>query len=90
MSTGIETWNQNLLDIGPMYPFPGTEVLWVVIGLVTWVLWHVYQARVEKKVLEHDDKLFEGKEKLRAGMELANAETLLEAIKVEGDKFRKL
>ncbi len=38
MSTGIETWNVNLLDIGPMYPFPGTEMLWVVIGIGSWIL----------------------------------------------------
>jgi len=89
MSTGIETWNMNLLDIGPMYPFPGTEMIWVLIGLATWILWHVYQARVEKNALDHENELFEGREKLRAAMDLANAETLMEAIKVEGEEFKK-
>jgi len=56
MSTGIETWNVDLLTIGPMYPFPGTEVLWVVIGLATWVIWHIWQFRLENSNFEDDLK----------------------------------
>ncbi len=47
MSTGIESWNVDLLTIGPMYPFPGSEVLLVIFGLATWIVWHIWQAKME-------------------------------------------
>lgn len=52
MSTGIEAW-KNLADIGPIYPFVGSEVMWVIIGLVLWIVWHVLQISSEK---EHHEK----------------------------------
>lgn len=48
MSTGIEAW-KNLADIGPIYPFVGSEVMWVIIGLVLWIVWHVLQISNEKE-----------------------------------------
>jgi len=48
MSTGIETW-KNLAEIGPLYPFVGTEVVLVIVGLVLWVVWHVLQISAEKE-----------------------------------------
>ncbi len=56
VSTGIETWNQDLLGIGPMYPFPGYEWLLVVIGLVTWIGWHVWQAMNESSELKDEQE----------------------------------
>jgi hypothetical protein len=47
MHTGIETWNTNLLDIGPMYPFVGSEMLLTVMGILVWLIWHLVQARAE-------------------------------------------
>jgi len=52
MSTGIESW-KNLAEIGPLYPFVGTEVALVVIGLVLWIGWHILQIRAEKE--EHEE-----------------------------------
>ncbi len=52
MSTGIEAW-KNLAEIGPLYPFVGSEVMWVIIGLVLWIVWHVLQISSEK---EHHEK----------------------------------
>ncbi len=52
MSTGIEAW-KNLADIGAIYPFVGSEVMWVIIGLVLWIVWHVLQISAEK---EHHEK----------------------------------
>ncbi len=48
MSTGIETW-KNLADIGPIYPFVGTEVILTVVGVVLWIAWHVLQISAEKE-----------------------------------------
>lgn len=48
MSTGmIETWTGNMLDIGPMYPFVGSEVVLWIVGLVFWIGWHIWQSRFE-------------------------------------------
>jgi hypothetical protein len=49
MNTGIESWNVDLMSIGPMYPFVGSEVWLAIIGVATWLIWHVIQARAETK-----------------------------------------
>ena len=56
MSTGIETWNINLLELGPVYPFVGTELMLVVVGVAAWVGWHFLQARVESQEIERESK----------------------------------
>lgn len=56
MSTGVTTWYQNLLDIGPMYPFPGNEMLLVIVGLVTWIGWHFLHARNEASELRDEQE----------------------------------
>ena len=89
MSTGIESWNVNLLEIGPMYPFPGTEILWAIIGIGSWVVWHLIQGRMEKKVLDEENQAFADKEKLKQAMQVSNAETLEEAMKLHVDGFEK-
>ncbi len=88
MSTGIETWNMNLLDIGPMYPFPGIEGLLVVIGVASWIIWHLIQLRLENKIYEEDEAKYATPDKVLAAMEASNAETLLEAMKAHGEKLK--
>jgi hypothetical protein len=62
MSTGNFTdWTGNLLDIGPLYPFVGSEMLMVVIGFVFVIGWFVLQARVESREIGEDLRLANGK-----------------------------
>ena len=62
MSTGNFTdWTGNMLDIGPLYPFVGSEVLMVVIGFVFVIGWFVLQARVESREIGEDLRLANGK-----------------------------
>jgi len=50
MATGqVESWAGNISEIGPIYPFVGTEVLWFIVGLGLWILWHVLQIAFEKR-----------------------------------------
>jgi preprotein translocase subunit YajC len=50
----VTSWAGTVTDIGPMYPFAGTEV-WMVVGVfVLWILWHVLQLRAEKREFEED------------------------------------
>ena len=89
MSTGIETWNMNLLDIGAMYPFPGSEVLWAIIGIVSWLLWHWIQIRAENKIYDEDEQIFSDKATLNSAMQLSNAETLTEPLKAHADGLKQ-
>ena len=68
MSATVETWNTNLLDIGPLYPFAGSETLMVIVGVGLWLLWHILQARQEAHEIESDQKAIEG-EQLRSIVE---------------------
>jgi hypothetical protein len=55
MSTnGMENWAVDLKDVGAIYPFQGTEVLMVIIGLVFWIGWHVIQTRQENAEIKAD------------------------------------
>ena len=49
MNTGIESWNVDLMSIGPMYPFVGSELLLTLAGVLSWIVWHLVQARAESK-----------------------------------------
>lgn len=53
MSTiGYESWAVDLAEVGPIYPFQGSEVLMTVICVVFWLGWHVLQFRRESEHLE--------------------------------------
>jgi len=55
MNTGnFTSWDGNLMDIGPLYPFVGAEGLMVVIGVIIWVGWHILQIRAESRQLEEE------------------------------------
>ncbi len=54
MATGmVDSW-ANVDVAGPIYPFVGVEPLFVVLGLVFWVGWHVIQIREESSELAGD------------------------------------
>lgn len=48
MSTiGLENWAVDLKDVGAIYPFQGSEVIMVILGLIFWIGWHIIQMRQE-------------------------------------------
>lgn len=48
MSTnGMTSWAVDLKDVGAIYPFQGTEVLLVILGIAFWIGWHILQMRNE-------------------------------------------
>ena len=53
MSTGIESWDGNMLELGPLYPFVGSEGIMVIIAVIFWIGWHVLQIRMENQA--HDE-----------------------------------
>jgi hypothetical protein len=57
MSTiGLESWAVDLKDVGAIYPFQGSEVIMVVVGLVFWIGWHIIQMRQEAAEIEEEMK----------------------------------
>lgn len=65
MSTGnIETWAGTISEIGPAYPFVGTEVILSIVCVI-FVLWFlVKQASLESATLAEEQREFGGKESL--------------------------
>ena len=76
MSTGLETWNQSMLEIGAAYPFVGSEMLLALVGLASWVIWHVIQFKAENKTYEEEKRAFSDKERLKKAMKIAKIESL--------------
>lgn len=73
MSTGqVESWAGNISDIGPIYPFVGSELFWFIVGLGLWILWHVLQIRGEKRAHREEVKRYGTPGKLQ---ELVGGET---------------
>ena len=59
MSTGsFENWAGTITDIGPLYPFVGSEVFLVILGVVFWIWWHIVQTKRENKMYEEEVKRF--------------------------------
>ena len=73
MSTGLETWNQSILDIGPAYPFAGTEMLLAIVGIASWIIWHIVQIKSENQTYEEEKRAFSDKKKLKSAMKLTSA-----------------
>lgn len=48
-TTPVESWAVELADIGPIYPFVGSEVILVLALFVIWIAWHAWQISDEKK-----------------------------------------
>jgi len=55
MSTGsFKDFAGSIIDIGPMYPFVGYEVLLFIAGLLIWLVWHIWQIRLENKEYQEE------------------------------------
>ena len=55
MQTGnIENWTGDPNTWGALYPFVGTEMIWVIILIVFWLGWTIWQTRFETKTYEEE------------------------------------
>ncbi len=66
MSTGVESWTGSMMDLGPIYPFVGSETILWIVGMAVWIGWHVWQGRHESHVYAEDEKKFKGEELAKA------------------------
>ena len=70
MSTnGLTSWAVDLKDIGAIYPFQGSEVLLVIIGLAFWIGWHIIQTRQENAEIASDLAADRSGDETRAAIE---------------------
>ncbi len=65
MSTGnIESWAGTISEIGPVYPFVGTEVILTIVCAI-FVLWFlIKQSSIENATLAEEQRKFGGNESL--------------------------
>ena len=65
MSTGnFEDWTVTIADLGPIYPFVGSEGFLWVVGMVLWIVWHIVQSRRENEQYEEEIRRFGGRKSL--------------------------
>jgi hypothetical protein len=68
-TNGMTSWAVDLKDVGAIYPFQGSEVLLVIIGLVFWIAWHIIQTRQETEQIEKESKADPRGDKTRAAID---------------------
>ena len=65
MSTGaFENWAGNIAEIGPIYPFVGSETMLAIVGVVFWLWWHFKQSKIEETQMKEEIEKYGSKEKL--------------------------
>ena len=65
MSTGnFENWHGTMTDIGPLYPFVGSETILVIIGLIFWIGWHILQWKMESSNYNDDMETLKNPDKM--------------------------
>ncbi|MBM4226222.1 MAG: hypothetical protein FJ164_00510 [Gammaproteobacteria bacterium] len=50
----VQSWSGTITDIGPLYPFVGSELFMVVVAGVLWLAWHLFQLKVEANEYEEE------------------------------------
>ena len=58
MNTGLTSFSDPA-NIGPLYPFPGTEVPLAIIGIALWILFHIVAHREESREWSEADDAFD-------------------------------
>jgi hypothetical protein len=58
MSTGVDSFTRPG-ELGPLYPFPDADWVFVLIALVLWLGWHVLQIRGETRENREAEALYD-------------------------------
>ena len=53
LTIGLSDWAIDLEGAGAVYPFQGAEWLFVLLGVIFWIGFHVLQIRQERRDWEH-------------------------------------
>ncbi len=68
-TTIIDSWATDISLLGPIYPFAGSEMAFVIAGVLFWISFHVLQLRTEAAELAADAKVAADPEKLRKAID---------------------
>jgi len=55
-TTSYTSWAADLADVGVVYPFAGSEVVMVILGVVFWITCQVLMSKMEDEELEAEEK----------------------------------
>lgn len=70
MSTiGYSSWAVDLAEVGPIYPFQGSETIMVLLGVIFWLLWHILQMRAEQEEIDYEVNHENRDENIRRSLE---------------------
>lgn len=61
----VTSWSGNIADLGAVYPMVGSEGVLVIIGLATWIAWHIIQTKIENRTYEDEIRRFGDRETLK-------------------------
>jgi hypothetical protein len=61
MTTANLDWTGAIMEIGPIYPFLGTEVLLWILGMACWIGWHIWNVGTESREWDQAMQRFGGK-----------------------------
>jgi hypothetical protein len=64
-TTPLDSWAVDLADVTFIYPFVGSEVIMVVIAVVLWIAWHIWQVKFENNTYKEDIEKHATSENLR-------------------------
>ena len=64
-TTPIETWAVDLADVTFIYPFVGSEKILVIVAVILWLLWHVWQCKFENQYFKDEVDKYATPENLR-------------------------
>jgi hypothetical protein len=75
MATVTDWSTTTFADLGPFYPWVGSEVVMALVGIAAWIVWHIIQAKMENRTYEEEVKRYgdaESLEKIVAGEDPEN------------------
>ncbi len=64
-TTPVDSWAVDLADVTLIYPWVGTEVLMVLVAVVLWIGWHVWQCKLENNTYKEEIEKYATSENLR-------------------------
>jgi hypothetical protein len=65
MATVTDWSTTTFADLGPIYPWVGTEGLMAWAAIAAWIAWHIIQAKRENRTYDEEVKRYGDAESLR-------------------------
>ena len=62
-------WAVDLANVAAVYPWQGLETIMVLIGVVAWIGWHVFQIRQENEDYADDIRRYGSADSIRKALD---------------------